>query len=128
MAPAPGGGGYWLVAPDGGVFAFGSAGFYGSTGNLVLNQPIVGDDRPAPTGRGYWMVAADGGVFAFGDARFYGSGAGTPSGAGAHGWCPRPTATATGSCQQNGTAQAYGGAAGQTLAAPGPALPTGHPG
>jgi len=26
----PGGGGYWMVAADGGMFAFGSAGFYGS--------------------------------------------------------------------------------------------------
>ena len=34
--------GYWLVASDGGVFAFGSAGFYGSTGSIHLNQPIVG--------------------------------------------------------------------------------------
>ncbi len=34
--------GYWLVASDGGVFAFGSAGFYGSTGGMTLNRPIVG--------------------------------------------------------------------------------------
>ena len=36
------GGGYWLVASDGGIFAFGDAGFYGSTGGVVLNRPIVG--------------------------------------------------------------------------------------
>ncbi|HZM54691.1 MAG TPA: hypothetical protein VFC03_06655, partial [Acidimicrobiales bacterium] len=29
MAPVPGGGGYWLVAADGGLFAF-NAPFYGS--------------------------------------------------------------------------------------------------
>ena len=34
-------GGYWLVASDGGIFAF-NAPFYGSTGNIVLNQPIDG--------------------------------------------------------------------------------------
>jgi hypothetical protein len=35
--------GYWLVAKDGGVFSFGpGAGFHGSTGNIHLNQPIVG--------------------------------------------------------------------------------------
>jgi hypothetical protein len=34
--------GYWLVASDGGIFAFGTAPFYGSTGNIRLNQPIVG--------------------------------------------------------------------------------------
>ena len=42
IAPTPKGGGYWLVARDGGIFAFGDAGFYGSTGNIRLNQPIVG--------------------------------------------------------------------------------------
>jgi hypothetical protein len=34
--------GYWEVAADGGVFAFGDASFYGSMGNKVLNKPIVG--------------------------------------------------------------------------------------
>ena len=64
--------GYWFVAADGGIFSFGDAGFLGSTGNLKLNQPIVGM-APTPTGRGYWFVAADGGIFSFGDAYFYGS-------------------------------------------------------
>jgi hypothetical protein len=36
------GAGYWLVASDGGIFAFGDAGFLGSTGAIRLNQPIVG--------------------------------------------------------------------------------------
>ncbi|HEY4411022.1 MAG TPA: hypothetical protein VGO87_14180 [Acidimicrobiia bacterium] len=64
--------GYWLVGRDGGIFAFGDAPFQGSTGNIHLNQPIVGM-ASTPTGNGYWFVAADGGVFAFGDAPFYGS-------------------------------------------------------
>ena len=34
--------GYWLVASDGGIFAFGNAQFYGSMGGQPLNQPIVG--------------------------------------------------------------------------------------
>jgi len=33
---------YWLVASDGGVFSYGDASFFGSTGSLKLNQPIVG--------------------------------------------------------------------------------------
>ncbi len=64
--------GYLRVAADGGVFTGGDAQFYGSTGDLQLNKPIVGM-AATPDGGGYWLVAADGGVFAFGDARFYGS-------------------------------------------------------
>ena len=61
-----------MVASDGGIFSFGDARFYGSTGSLHLNQPIVGM-ASTPDGQGYWMVASDGGIFSFGDARFYGS-------------------------------------------------------
>ncbi|MGH2721514.1 MAG: Ig-like domain-containing protein, partial [Actinomycetota bacterium] len=64
--------GYWLVANDGGIFAYGSAEFFGSTGNIKLAQPIVGM-ASTPTGKGYWLVAKDGGIFAFGDAEFFGS-------------------------------------------------------
>jgi hypothetical protein len=42
MTTIPDGGGYWLVASDGGIFAFGDAAFEGSTGNITLNRPIVG--------------------------------------------------------------------------------------
>jgi hypothetical protein len=65
--------GYWLVATDGGIFAFGpSANFEGSTGAIHLNQPIVGM-AGSPTGFGYLLVASDGGIFAFGDSIFKGS-------------------------------------------------------
>jgi hypothetical protein len=64
--------GYWTVGRDGGIFAFGDAPFRGSTGNIRLNQPIVGM-ASNPVGTGYWFVAADGGVFTFGDAKFFGS-------------------------------------------------------
>jgi hypothetical protein len=63
---------YWLVATDGGIFSFGGAQFYGSTGAIVLNKPIVGM-ASTPDGGGYWLVASDGGIFSFGDAQFYGS-------------------------------------------------------
>jgi hypothetical protein len=72
MATTPSDGGYWMVATDGGVFAYGDANFYGSTGNIHLNKPIVGM-AATPDGKGYWMVASDGGIFSFGDAQFYGS-------------------------------------------------------
>ena len=64
--------GYWIVAPDGGIFSFGNAAFHGSTGAIRLNRPIVGM-AATPAGKGYWLVASDGGIFAFGDAAFYGS-------------------------------------------------------
>jgi hypothetical protein len=64
--------GYWLVGSDGGIFNFGTAGFFGSTGSLVLQRPVVGIS-PAGDRQGYWLVASDGGVFAFGDAGFVGS-------------------------------------------------------
>ncbi|HEY5077617.1 MAG TPA: hypothetical protein VIJ48_08950, partial [Acidimicrobiia bacterium] len=63
--------GYWLVASDGGIFAF-NAPFFGSTGSIRLNQPIVGM-AASPDRHGYWFVARDGGVFSFGDAPFQGS-------------------------------------------------------
>ena len=77
VAATPDGLGYWVVAADGGIFAFGDAAFEGSTGGIHLNAPVVGM-AATPTGRGYWLVAADGGVFAFGDARFEGSMGGAP--------------------------------------------------
>ncbi|HXZ62078.1 MAG TPA: hypothetical protein VEG62_04990 [Acidimicrobiales bacterium] len=63
---------YWLVASDGGIFAFGGAPYYGSTGGMALNKPVVGM-AATPDGGGYWLVASDGGIFSFGDASFYGS-------------------------------------------------------
>ena len=41
-AATPTGKGYWEVASDGGLFAFGTAPFYGSMGGKPLNEPIVG--------------------------------------------------------------------------------------
>ena len=76
MAATADGGGYWLVASDGGVFSYGDAAFHGSTGGLTLVQPIVGMAEDPATG-GYWLVASDGGVFAF-DAPFEGSEGGQP--------------------------------------------------
>uniref|UniRef100_UPI002612C259 G1 family glutamic endopeptidase n=1 Tax=Ferrimicrobium sp. TaxID=2926050 RepID=UPI002612C259 len=41
MAAVPNGGGYWLVAADGGVFDFGDANFHGSLGAQKISAPIV---------------------------------------------------------------------------------------
>ena len=72
MAATHDGGGYWIVASDGGIFNYGDAHFYGSTGAIHLNKPIVGM-ASTHDGQGYWMVASDGGIFSYGDAVFHGS-------------------------------------------------------
>ncbi len=41
MAADATGHGYWMVASDGGIFTYGDAGFYGSTGGIALDAPIV---------------------------------------------------------------------------------------
>jgi len=64
--------GYWLVSSAGAVYAFGTAGFYGSMVGKHLNAPITGIIATSDA-KGYWLVGADGGVFAFGDADFMGS-------------------------------------------------------
>jgi hypothetical protein len=72
MASTPDGGGYWLVASDGGIFSFGDAPFFGSTATTTSTSRIVGM-ASTPDGKGYWLVASDGGIFSFGDAPFFGS-------------------------------------------------------
>ena len=70
--------GYWFVAADGGIFSFGDAAFFGSTGATPPARPIVGM-ASSPTGDGYWFVTSDGTVIGFGDATAFGtSGTGTP--------------------------------------------------
>ena len=77
IATSPFGLGYWLVASDGGVFAFGAARYFGSTGATALHAPVVGI-AASPFGNGYWLVASDGGVFCFGFPGFHGSLGGVP--------------------------------------------------
>jgi hypothetical protein len=70
MASTADGGGYWLAATDGGVFAFGDAPFYGSLAGAALASPIVGI-AGGPAVSGYWLVSADGAVHPFGGAVWY---------------------------------------------------------
>lgn len=67
--------GYYLVASDGGVFAFGDAIFYGSEGSQNLSSPVV-SIVVAPGDVGYWLVSANGHVAPFGGASGYGELAG----------------------------------------------------
>lgn len=72
MDATPSGNGYWLVAEDGGVFAFGDARFFGSAAAIDKHAPVIAA-APTRSGNGYWLLSVDGGVFAFGDAAFRGS-------------------------------------------------------
>ena len=56
MAATPSGGGYWLVARDGGIFNYGNATFEGSAGSLALSAPVTGMAATGDGG-GYWLVA-----------------------------------------------------------------------
>ncbi len=72
MASTPDGGGYWLVASDGGIFSFGDAPFEGSMGAVRLAAPVValGDEwavhracrsvseEPGSLGPGRYRLAA----------------------------------------------------------------------
>src|SRR5947209_236349 len=63
-AAAPG---YYEVAADGGIFAYGGATFHGSPGGQPLSSPAVGM-AATPGGGGYREVQANGLVSSFGDA------------------------------------------------------------
>ena len=54
------------MASDGGVFAFGSVGFFGSRGGDTNRRPTSGM-AVSNTGEGYWLVWDDGVSFPFGD-------------------------------------------------------------
>ena len=76
MASTADGSGYWLVASDGGIFAF-NAPFYGALTGWPLSQPVTGMTA-TPSGKGYWLVTGNGSVFPFGDAKSYGDLTGVP--------------------------------------------------
>ncbi len=137
-SPPPAGGsgavGYWLVASDGGVFPFGGAVGYGSTGGEHLNRPVVGL-APTHDARGYWLVAADGGIFPFGDAAGYGSTGGEHLNRPVVGMAPTPDGggywlvAADGGIFPFGDAAGYGSAGGERLNQPVAgmaATPSGH--
>jgi hypothetical protein len=62
MMAAPGGG-YWLVASDGGVFTFGSAAYLGSMGGNAISGSAIGIVASAA---GYSVITSDGQSHAFG--------------------------------------------------------------
>jgi hypothetical protein len=73
MVPSVTGHGYFMVASDGGVFAFGDARFAGSCPGIGGCAGKAVAVMPDSTGKGYWLVTNTGNVYAFGDATFYGA-------------------------------------------------------
>ena len=78
VAATPDGGGYWLVASDGGVFGFGDAGFHlARKGENRSIGPWSGwRRRRTGWAIGWWRPTAA--FFGFGDTRFSGSAGATP--------------------------------------------------
>ena len=56
MAATSDGGGYWLVARDGGVFTYGDAPYFGSLGGTAAARTRRRAWRPTPAGAGYWLA------------------------------------------------------------------------
>ena len=73
MVPSSDGGGYFMVASDGGVFAFGDAKFAGSCPGIGGCNGKAVAVMPDATGNGYWVVTSSGSVYSFGDAVDYGA-------------------------------------------------------
>ena len=73
MVPSADGAGYFMVASDGGVFAFGDAKFEGSCPGIGGCSGAAVAVMPDASGNGYWLVTATGHVYAFGDAVNYGA-------------------------------------------------------
>ena len=123
MAADAVGGGDWEAASDGGLFAAGTAAYYGSMGGQPLHAPVVGM-AATPTGKGYWEVASDGGIFSFGTAGYYGSMGGKPLHAPVVGMAATPTGkgywevASDGGIFSFGDAGYYGSMGGKPLHAP----------
>ena len=116
MVPSVDDGGYFMVASDGGVFAFGDAHFAGSCPGIGGCSGAAVAVMPDASGNGYWLVTKTGNVYTFGDASYYGapgntgspvtSAVRTPDGGGY--WI----LTANGTVYRYGDAGNYGDAAG----------------
>jgi hypothetical protein len=98
------------VASDGGIFAYGDAGFYGSAGGQHISEPIAGM-AATPDGHGYWLVAANGQIFAYGDAASYGSPAAASVAGPIVGMAATPDGKGYWLAEQNGTVLHFGDAA-----------------
>jgi hypothetical protein len=73
MVPSHDQAGYFMVASDGGVFAFGDAKFAGSCPGIGGCSGAAVAVMPDASGNGYWLVTATGNVYTFGDAPYFGA-------------------------------------------------------
>jgi len=73
MVPSADDGGYFMVASDGGVFAFGDAKFEGSCPGLGGCSGAAVAVAPDASGKGYWLVTQTGHLYTFGDAPYDGA-------------------------------------------------------
>ncbi len=73
MVPSSDDGGYFMVASDGGVFAFGDAQFAGSCPGIGGCSGSAVAVMPDSSGNGYWVVTSTGNIYAFGDAPYLGA-------------------------------------------------------
>ncbi len=67
--------GYWMLAQNGGIFAFGDTTFYGTAASYGTNNWV--DMEKAPFLNGYWLLNSDGDVVPFGSVADLGSFTGT---------------------------------------------------
>ena len=78
MIATPNGGGYLLLASDGGLFSFGNSEFHGSLpGAGWCPGPTAIAFAQTPASGGYWMLLSDGQVVPFGNAKAWGEPAAT---------------------------------------------------
>ena len=73
MVPSIDDNGYFMVASDGGVFAFGDAHFAGSCPGIGGCSGSAVAVMPDASGNGYWLVTSTGNVYTFGDAQYFGA-------------------------------------------------------
>ena len=66
-------GGYFMVASDGGVFAFADAHFAGSCPGIGGCAGAAVAVMPDASGGGYWLITSTGHVYSFGDAPYLGA-------------------------------------------------------
>lgn len=77
ISSTPSGNGYWVCKPDGSVWSYGDAQYYGGC-NVGASQPMPAGHTATgfavhPTGKGYWISTDFAGVYSFGDAKYYGA-------------------------------------------------------